>query len=235
MNKLTKYLVAAVCLIGMSQLIQVASAGAWTIGGPYNGRLESVSVNTHLRWQPRRLRGRVRMGGRSRRSRLGSRLPVRRHLDHHCDIVFAAGGHNLDPTENIVLGSVNPTVFRSDISSTYPGLKSPAGFVASFGLENAPPSGKMCATAVSSVDGLHNTTSLGCQPYTKPRTSSPMVSMWSGSRSDNFTTATSAGISSGFAAGYQKVRTEGWVFPTQQPGTVPLKLYWSSARISSVV
>ena len=47
MNKLTKYLVAAACLIGMSQLIQVASAGAWTIGGPYNGRLESVSVNTY--------------------------------------------------------------------------------------------------------------------------------------------------------------------------------------------
>jgi ethanolamine utilization microcompartment shell protein EutL len=53
---------------------------------------------------------------------------------------------------------------------------------------------------------------------------------YSQAREDNFTTATQAGKQSAIDAGYQKIRTEGYVFPKQRPGTVPLKLYYSQAR-----
>ena len=49
-------------------------------------------------------------------------------------------------------------------------------------------------------------------------------------RADNFTTATPDGEAAARAAAYTFARIEGYVFPTEQPDTVPLKLFWSEAR-----
>ena len=42
--------------------------------------------------------------------------------------------------------------------------------------------------------------------------------------------ATDAGISSALEAGYAEVRTEGYVFPEEAEGLVPLKLFWHGGR-----
>jgi hypothetical protein len=53
---------------------------------------------------------------------------------------------------------------------------------------------------------------------------------WSEARGDNFTTATKQGKADAKAAGYQFIRTEGYVYRKQRRGTVPLKLYWNPNR-----
>jgi len=53
---------------------------------------------------------------------------------------------------------------------------------------------------------------------------------WSQNRGDYFISASSHGEDDARAAGYQFVRTEGFILPFEKPGTVPLKLYWSSSR-----
>jgi len=53
---------------------------------------------------------------------------------------------------------------------------------------------------------------------------------WSQNRGDHFSSASSRGEHDARAAGYQFVRTEGYILPIEKPGTVPLKLYWSSNR-----
>jgi hypothetical protein len=47
---------------------------------------------------------------------------------------------------------------------------------------------------------------------------------------DNFTTATEQGERDALNAGYRFTREEGYVYPNQQPDTVPLKLYWNGVR-----
>lgn len=56
----------------------------------------------------------------------------------------------------------------------------------------------------------------------------PLKLYWNG-RTDNLT-ATSSLSQKDSAAGYQLVRTEGYVFTKPTPGTVPLKQYWSGER-----
>jgi hypothetical protein len=56
----------------------------------------------------------------------------------------------------------------------------------------------------------------------------PLKLYWNG-RSDNLTTASPLGQQES-VAGYQFVRTEGYVFTKMQGGTVPLKQYWSIER-----
>jgi hypothetical protein len=43
----------------------------------------------------------------------------------------------------------------------------------------------------------------------------PLYLYWSDARQDNFVTATAQGIADAVAAGYQRVRVEGYVFPAQ--------------------
>ena len=61
----------------------------------------------------------------------------------------------------------------------------------------------------------------------------PLVLYYEGYVSfDNFTVATSEGISQAIAAGYWRVRdsVEGYIFTTQYPGTIPLNLYYHAER-----
>ena len=58
----------------------------------------------------------------------------------------------------------------------------------------------------------------------------PLNLFWSDARQDNFSTGTAAGESAALAAGYRFVRTEGYLFPSTQSGTVPLNVYWSGQR-----
>jgi hypothetical protein len=53
---------------------------------------------------------------------------------------------------------------------------------------------------------------------------------WSPDRADNFATATAQGERDALDANYSLIRVEGYVFPSSQPGTVPLKLYWNPDR-----
>ncbi len=57
-----------------------------------------------------------------------------------------------------------------------------------------------------------------------------LKSYWNGNRGDNFTTATQQGEQAAQAAEYSFLRVEGYVYPDQQPNTVPLKSYWGPAR-----
>jgi hypothetical protein len=56
----------------------------------------------------------------------------------------------------------------------------------------------------------------------------PLKLYWNG-RTDNMTTMAPLDQQD-TVAGYQLVRTEGYVFTKQQTGTVPLKQYWSAQR-----
>lgn len=60
---------------------------------------------------------------------------------------------------------------------------------------------------------------------------SPLKSFWCEERTDFFSTATEAGQGAAVEAfGCTFTRLEGYVFPTEQPGTVALDLYWSDDR-----
>jgi hypothetical protein len=61
-------------------------------------------------------------------------------------------------------------------------------------------------------------------------TSTELKLYWEPGREDNFSTATAQGEADALAAGYYFVRTEAYLFPSSQPGTVPLNQYWSAAR-----
>ena len=58
----------------------------------------------------------------------------------------------------------------------------------------------------------------------------PLNLYWSDARQDNFSTGTAQGERDALAAGYRFVRTEGYLFPSTQSGTVPLDVYWSAQR-----
>ncbi len=58
----------------------------------------------------------------------------------------------------------------------------------------------------------------------------PLNLYWSRDRSDNFSTATNAGINDARASGYRFAKTEGYIFSARRPGTVPLDLFWSDER-----
>lgn len=63
------------------------------------------------------------------------------------------------------------------------------------------------------------------------QTKSPLKSYWcAGERTDYFTTGTAGGQSAAGDWDCTFKRTEGYVFTTEQPGTVPLELYWSDDR-----
>jgi hypothetical protein len=53
---------------------------------------------------------------------------------------------------------------------------------------------------------------------------------WSGPREDNYTSGTVTGDNSAIAAGYSKVRVEGYGWNSQASGTVPLYLFFHSGR-----
>ena len=58
-----------------------------------------------------------------------------------------------------------------------------------------------------------------------------LKSYWHDTRVDFFGTATAAGQNAAINAfGYSFVMDEAKVFASQQPGTIPLQLYWSEAR-----
>ncbi len=63
-----------------------------------------------------------------------------------------------------------------------------------------------------------------------PHNAVPMDLFWSPARGDNFSTATNAGRQSALDAGYEFVRTEGYILADTAPGTVPLTLFWHSGR-----
>lgn len=59
----------------------------------------------------------------------------------------------------------------------------------------------------------------------------PLKSYWcAGERTDYFTTGTAGGQSAAGDWDCTFTRLEGYVFPAEQPGTVPLELYWSEDR-----
>jgi len=59
----------------------------------------------------------------------------------------------------------------------------------------------------------------------------PLNSYWcAGDRTDYFTTGTAGGQSAANDWSCEFKRTEGYVFPSEQPGTVPLLLLWSDDR-----
>ncbi len=62
------------------------------------------------------------------------------------------------------------------------------------------------------------------------KSSTPLKLFWSAQRQDNFVTATAQGGTDAVKAGYDLVRTEGRLLPTQCPGTIPLKSYWHKER-----
>jgi microsomal dipeptidase-like Zn-dependent dipeptidase len=66
--------------------------------------------------------------------------------------------------------------------------------------------------------------------WEKPTSTVPLDLYWSGSRSDNFTTATEEGRRDARAAGYSYARTEGYVFRGAATGRSALKLFWSAER-----
>lgn len=68
--------------------------------------------------------------------------------------------------------------------------------------------------------------------WDKPSGTVPLDLYWSASRSDHFTTSTDVGRRDARVAGYQHVRTEGYVHTARMSGVElsPLKLYWSSER-----
>jgi len=53
---------------------------------------------------------------------------------------------------------------------------------------------------------------------------------WDPVRQDNFSTATLEGQRDAADAGYRWIRREAFLYPSAEPGVVPLKLYWSDAR-----
>jgi uncharacterized protein with LGFP repeats len=55
----------------------------------------------------------------------------------------------------------------------------------------------------------------------------PLDLFFDPARGDYLTTASESGAARALAAHYQRVRTEGFVFTTHEPGTVALKLYWN--------
>lgn len=59
----------------------------------------------------------------------------------------------------------------------------------------------------------------------------PLNSYWcAGDRTDYFTTGTAGGQSAAGDWSCEFKRTEGYVYPTEQPDTVPLELFWSEDR-----
>lgn len=61
-----------------------------------------------------------------------------------------------------------------------------------------------------------------CDRYEKV----PLQLYWSEERQDNFTAAATDSINGAVSPLYYFVRTEGYIFPTPQNGTVPLELYY---------
>jgi hypothetical protein len=63
------------------------------------------------------------------------------------------------------------------------------------------------------------------------QTTAPLKSYWHDGRIDYFGAATEQGQKAALTAfGYSFVRLEGYVYPSQQPGTIALELYWSEER-----
>lgn len=70
-----------------------------------------------------------------------------------------------------------------------------------------------------------------CSTGAAAQNTSPLKSYWcAGERTDYFTTGTAGGQSAAADWDCTFKRTEGYVFITEQPGTVPLELYWSDDR-----
>jgi hypothetical protein len=55
-------------------------------------------------------------------------------------------------------------------------------------------------------------------------------SYWSAARQDHFTFSTPLALASAQAAGYTRLHQESEVFETQEPNTVPLRLFYSDQR-----
>jgi len=51
---------------------------------------------------------------------------------------------------------------------------------------------------------------------------------WSEERQDNATIASAESKAEALAAGYRKTASEGYIYPTKQSGTAPLKLYFKA-------
>jgi hypothetical protein len=63
----------------------------------------------------------------------------------------------------------------------------------------------------------------------------PLITGWNSSRNDNATVSTTQGVNALNSAGYTWAFAHGWVFASQLPGTVPLKLYWHTGRLDNVL
>lgn len=67
--------------------------------------------------------------------------------------------------------------------------------------------------------------------FAQAQTKLPLRQFWSDKRQDFWVVATPAGVHAAAQVfGYKPVRIEGYILKDQQPGTVPLELFWNEQR-----